>query len=322
MKRIGVLTSGGDAPGMNAAIRSVVRVASAEGCSVFGIRRGYRGLLDGEITPLGPRDVSNVIQRGGTILKTARSAEFKTHEGLSRAVVALERSELDGLIVIGGDGTFRGASALVESWGGAVVGIPGTIDNDLYGTDYTLGFDTAVNTALDAIDKIRDTAESHERVFLVEVMGHRSGWLAQHAGIGAGAEEIIIPEETLDPGKIAQRLTAGLERGKTSMILVVAEGDATGGAYHVAEQLSPYLNRDCRVTILGHLQRGGSPSAFDRFLGTKLGGSAVAEILNGKTGIMVGEVGSRPTATPLRDSWTLKKEMDVGLRGLHDRLAL
>ena len=307
---------------MNAAIRSVVRVASAEGCSVVGIRRGYRGLLDDELVSLGPRDVSNVIQRGGTILKTARSETFKTPEGLAKAVRTLEKSKLDGLIVIGGDGTFRGASALGALWGGLIVGIPGTIDNDLHGTDFTLGFDTAVNTALDAIDKIRDTAESHERVFLVEVMGHRSGWLAQHAGIGAGAEEIIIPEETVDPGKIAQRLTAGLERGKTSMIVVVAEGDATGGAFHVADQLRPQLKRDCRVTILGHLQRGGSPTAFDRFLGTKLGSNAVAALLSGKTAIMVGEVGSRPTFTPIQESWTLRKVMDPELRVLQEQLTL
>lgn len=322
MKRIGLLTSGGDAPGMNAAIRSVVRVASAESCEVFGIRRGYCGLLESQIEVLGPRDVSNIIQRGGTMLKTARSEEFRAPLGVKRAVDVLEANKLEGLVVIGGDGSFRGAAALDELWKGAVVGVPGTIDNDLYGTDYTLGFDTAVNTALDAIDKIRDTAESHDRVFLVEVMGHRRGCLALHAGIGAGAEEIIIPEEPVDPAKITRRLLAGFDRGKTSTIIVVAEGETTGGAYHVAEQLQHRLDRDCRVTILGHLQRGGSPTALDRFLGTKLGANAVAQLLNGKSGIMVGEVGGSPTVTTLADTWTIRKAIDPELLRIQEQLTL
>ncbi len=322
MKRMGLLTSGGDAPGMNAVIRSVVRVAIAAGCDVLGIRRGYRGLLASQIERLGPRDVSNIIQRGGTVIKTARSEEFKSAEGVQRAAGVLEERGLEGLVVVGGDGTFRGAAALGEVWSGKIVGVPGTIDNDLFGTDYTVGFDTAVNTALDAIDKIRDTAESHDRVFLVEVMGNRSGCLALHAGMGAGAEEIVIPEEPVDAEAIARRLQAGLARGKTSTIIVVAEGPSTGGAFQVAEQLQHRLKRDCRVSILGHLQRGGAPSAYDRFLGTKLGADAVAQLLGGRTGIMVGEIGSKLSVTPFSDTWARRKPMDPKLLALQRSLTL
>lgn len=322
MKRIALLTSGGDAPGMNAAIRSVVRVASVEGREVLGVRRGFRGLLIPEITPLGPRDVSNIIQRGGTLLKTARSEEFKTQAGLEKAANVLDQNGVDGLIVIGGDGSLRGAAALDEIWSGSVIGVPGTIDNDLYGTDFTVGFDTAVNTALDAIDKIRDTAESHDRFFLVEVMGNRCGSLALHAGIGAGAEEIVIPEDPIDLHAICNRLLAGKDRGKTSTIVVVSEGERTGGAFRLAKDLKARADRDYRVTILGHLQRGGSPSGQDRILGTKLGAFAVELLVQGKSGLMAGEVKGCLVDVPFKDTWTIKKSVDSFLFGLQDKLSI
>ncbi|MDM7323650.1 MAG: 6-phosphofructokinase, partial [Thermus sp.] len=269
MKRIGVFTSGGDAPGMNAAIRAVVRQAYALGLEVIGIRRGYAGMLLGEMVPLGVRDVANILQRGGTILLTARSQEFLTEEGRAKAAEKLRAAGIEGLVAIGGDGTFRGAMRLAEEHRIPVVGVPGTIDNDLYGTDYTIGFDTAVNTALDAIDRIRDTAASHERVFFIEVMGRESGFIALDVGLAGGAEVIAVPEEPLDPKAIAEGLVESLQRGKNSSIVVVAEGAYPGGAAGLLAAIREHVPVEARVTVLGHVQRGGSPTAKDRILASR-----------------------------------------------------
>lgn len=320
-KKIAVLTSGGDAPGMNAAIRSIVRVGIARGLEVVGIRRGYQGLLARDLVQLTARDVSNIIQRGGTILKTSRCDEFKTPAGQQKAKTVLEQNRIDGLILIGGDGTFRGGDALGKIWSGQIIGVPGTIDNDVYGTDYTIGFDTAINTALEAIDKIRDTADSHDRIFVVEVMGRHSGFIAQAVGVSGGAEEILVPEEPFDLAEIARRLREGRQRGKTSSIIIVAEGEETGGAVKVAQQLAPLAGYEMRVVILGYLQRGGVPTAADRLLATKLGAYAVDLFLQGATGVMAGEVGGILCAVPLAETWSKKKPLDRYLADLQLQLA-
>lgn len=316
-RRLAVLTSGGDAPGMNAAIRSVVRVGHARGLDVVGIRRGYLGLLNEELVELGPRDVSNIIQRGGTILKTSRCPEFMTLEGQQKARDILEKHHIDGLILIGGEGTFKGGEALAKLWYGQIIGVPGTIDNDLYGTDLTIGFDTAINTAMEGIDKIRDTADSHDRIFLVEVMGRHAGYIAQYVGVTGGAEAILVPEAPVDVVAIAEELKEGRRRGKKSSILVVAEGVVPGGAAKLAEKLRPLTGYELRVVVLGYLQRGGSPTAIDRALATKLGAYAVDLFISGATGVMAGEVGGRLVATPLAETWSKKKPLDTYLLGLH-----
>jgi 6-phosphofructokinase 1 len=320
-KKIALLTSGGDAPGMNAAIRSVVRVGIARGLEVIGIRRGYQGLLEDNLALLGPRDVSNIIQRGGTILKTSRSAEFVTPAGQQKAKAILESHGIDGLILIGGDGTFRGGADLGKIWPGRIIGVPGTIDNDVYGSDFTIGYDTAVNTATEAIDKIRDTADSHDRFFLVEVMGRHSGFIALSVGVSGGAEEVLVPERPFDVQAICQRLNEGRKQGKTSSIIVVAEGDETGGAVKLAQQLQPLSTHEFRVVILGYLQRGGSPTAADRLLATKLGAYAVDAFLQGATGVMAGEIGGTLCLTPLRETWERKKSLDAYLFSVHPQLS-
>jgi 6-phosphofructokinase 1 len=321
MKTLAVLTSGGDAPGMNAAIRSIVRVGTSRGLAVIGIQRGYQGLLDDEFGPLGPRDVSNVIQHGGTILHTSRCEEFKTAAGLRKAKKRLEQRHIDGVVLIGGDGTFRGGEELGRVWPGQLIGVPATIDNDVNGTECTIGYDTAVNTAIEAIDKIRDTAESHERSFLVEVMGRHAGYIALGVGIGAGAEEILLPERPYEARKIYERLCAAWARGKTSSILVVAEGAGPGGATKLAEELRKTGGKEYRVVILGHLQRGGSPSAADRILATKLGACAVDLFLQGRTGVMAGMVGGQLCATAFRDTFSRKKPLDEFLLDRQDELS-
>lgn len=321
MKRIALLTSGGDAPGMNACIRSVVRMGKARGLEVVGIRHGYRGLLGEDIFEMGPRDVSNIIQRGGTVLKTSRSEEFRTDAGVEKAAQILQQHAIDGLVLIGGDGTFRGGVTLGRVWPGRIIGVPGTIDNDVSGTDFTIGYDTALETALQAIDKIRDTADSHERFFLVEVMGRHSGFIALHVGIAAGAEEILIPERAFNVKEICERLCAGRARGKTSSILVVAEGQETGGAFKLAEELKKLSKNEYRVVILGYLQRGGSPSAADRVLATKLGAYAVEMFTEGATGVMVGEVRGRLCMTPLHETYERKKALDDYLLRIHAALS-
>jgi 6-phosphofructokinase 1 len=309
MKRIGVYTSGGDAPGMNACVRAVVRSALYNGCEVIGIQHGYEGMIDGKFVDLGARSVSNIIQRGGTILRTARSEQFRSPEGRAKAAENLKRAGIEGLIAIGGDGTFQGASLLAEEHGFAIVGVPGTIDNDLFGTDFTIGYDTAVNTAMEAIDKIRDTAASHDRLFYVEVMGRDAGFIALDVGISSGAEFVAIPETRTNVEGLREDLEA-LKRVKSSAIIIVAEGEEEGGAFSLAEKIKDAAGYDYRVCVLGHIQRGGSPSARDRILASRLGVASVDGLLEGRNGVMVGEIHGRISFTPLRDTWTQRKAVD------------
>ena len=322
IKRIGVLTSGGDAPGMNACIRAVVRTAVYHGIEVVGIMRGYAGLIKGEIVEMDASSVSNIIQRGGTILKTARSEEFKTTEGLAKAAENLSRWDVDGLVTIGGDGTYRGASELSKDWGVAVVGVPGTIDNDICGTDFTIGYDTATNIALDAVDRIRDTATSHERIFFIEVMGRESGFIALDVGIAGGAEAIMIPELPTDIDRMGEILIEGRARGKTSSIVIIAEGDDAGGAYAIAEKVKERTGLEYRVTVLGHIQRGGSPTVQDRILASKLGAAAVKALKEGISNVMVGEVHGEVELIPLETIWTHRKEVDMNLYKLAEMLSI
>lgn len=291
IKRIGVFTSGGDAPGMNAAVRAVVRTGIYNDLDVYGIHRGYEGMINGEIRLMKPQHVSAIIQRGGTILKSARSMEFKTEEGMQKAFEQLQKHQIDAVVAIGGDGTFRGALEFTEKFDIPFVGLPGTIDNDMYGTDYTIGFDSALNTVMEAVDKIRDTASSHNRLFFVEVMGRDAGFIALHAGIACGAEAILIPETESDLPHLKSYLEDGAKRKKSSNIILVAEGDEAGGAFEIARQVKDdFQEYDVRVTILGHIQRGGSPTAFDRFLASRLGAAAVDALLDNQQSIMIGYV--------------------------------
>ena len=302
IKKIGLLTSGGDGPGMNAAIRSVVRYALSNGLLVDGILRGYEGLLNEEIIPLNHRSVSNIISRGGTILKTARSKEFATDEGKEKAFQILKKQGIDALVVIGGDGSYRGAARLYQKWGYPVVGLPGTIDNDLNGTDQTIGCHTAVNTALDAIDKIRDTAHSMERVFIIEVMGNKSGYIAVEVALGAGAEDVIIPERKFDYPRMCQDIKEGHAKGKLSWVIVVAEG--AGKAHEIASTITTMTGLETRFVVLGHVQRGGTPTGQDRILATRLGAAAVDLILNGQFGKAVGVLQGELSITDLKDATT------------------
>jgi 6-phosphofructokinase 1 len=320
--RFAVLTSGGDAPGMNAALRGVVREAGALGHVVLGVQRGYYGLLKEDLHPLGPRDVSNILQRGGTFLRTSRCPEFATPEGLKKAAETLRAHSVDALIAIGGNGTLTGCMHLAEHWDGQILGLPGTIDNDLFGTDETIGYDTAITTALDAIDKIRDTAESHERYFLVEVMGRDAGFIALQVALAGGAEEVLVPEETPDFAAMLARLHKGKKAGKTSSILIVAEGAYPGGATAVADELRKLGGDDYRVSVLGHVQRGGTPSARDRMLATRLGAFAVRAASAGETGRMVGLAGGELVLVPFADAVGRKKDLDRDLLALARRLAL
>ncbi|MFZ3230865.1 MAG: 6-phosphofructokinase [Pseudobdellovibrio sp.] len=288
IKKIGVFTSGGDAPGMNAAVRAVVRTAITNGLEVLGIMQGYTGMIDNKMVPLQMRDMANIIQRGGTILKTGRCPEFMRPEYRAKAANFLRLQNIDALVCIGGDGSFRGAKALSTEHQIPIIGIAGTIDNDVYGTDDTIGFDTAVNTALNAIDKIRDTADSHDRIFIVEVMGRDSGFIASHVGVAGGAEEILTPENIIPVDKIVERLKESRARGKTSSILITAEGQKPGRAYDLAESIRKKSGLDAKVCILGHQQRGGSPTANDRILASRLGYAAVMALIDGKRDLMVG----------------------------------
>jgi len=285
MKRIGVLTSGGDAPGMNAAVRAVVRKAIYHNIEVYGVIGGYAGLMNGNIKQLELGSVGDIIHRGGTFLQSARSEEFKTKEGQQKGIEQLKKFGIDGLVVIGGDGSYRGAKALTEQ-GFPCVGVPGTIDNDISGTEFTIGFDTALNTVIDAIDKIRDTASSHERTFIIEVMGRNAGDIALWSGLAGGAETILIPEAEQDIKEIAQRLKSGQERGKKHSIIIVAEGVMSG--YEAGKQIKQETDMDTRVTVLGHVQRGGSPTVTDRVLASRLGARAVELLLENKGGRAVG----------------------------------
>jgi 6-phosphofructokinase 1 len=320
--RIGVLTSGGDSPGMNACIRAVVRTAIYHGIHVVGIIKGYAGLIEGDVKEMGVSSVSNIIQRGGTILKTARSEEFKTPEGRSQAYEKIKKWDIDALIVIGGDGTYRGASDFIRDYNIPVIGLPGTIDNDIYGTDFTIGYDTAINIALDAVDRIRDTASSHERIFFVEVMGRNSGFIALDVGVAGGAESILIPETPTDIDNLCDVLVKGWKRGKSSSIIIVAEGDDAGNSYTIAEKVKEKTGLDYRVTVLGHIQRGGSPTAKDRILASKLGSAAVEYTRNGVSGVMMGEIQGKIVSTELSTIWSNKKKVDESLCHLAEILSI
>jgi 6-phosphofructokinase 1 len=310
MKNIAVFTSGGDAPGMNACIRAVVRAGIYYNLNVYGIVRGYTGMISGDIKKLESYSVSNIIQRGGTILKSARSDEFRTKEGRAKAYEQIKKYEIDGLVAIGGNGTFTGAQIFYEEFGVPTVGAPGTIDNDLYGTDYTIGFDTAVNTALDAIDKIRDTADSHDRVFFIEVMGRDSGYIALRSGIGGGAELVMIPERPNSIERVIETLRGGKLNAKTSSIVIVAEGEQIGDANSVAHQVRQELKElDIRVTTLGHIQRGGTPTALDRIIASRMGVAAVEGLLEGKKNVMAGIINNEIIYTPFIDTITKKKPL-------------
>ncbi len=300
MKKIGILTSGGDGPGMNAAIRSVVRYGLHYGLEVAGIMRGYQGLLENDIVPMNHRSVSNIVNKGGTILKTARSKEFSTDEGKNKAAAMLKQNNIDGLVVVGGDGSYRGASRLYELSGIPTIGLPGTIDNDLNGTDQTIGCSTAINTALESIDKIRDTAQSMERVFVVEVMGNKSGYIAMEVALAAGAEDVIIPEHTFDYEGMYQEIQEGNKKGKISYIIITAEGAAMAPV--VAESITRNTGLESRYVVLGHVQRGGTPSGQDRILSTRLGAAAVDLLLNGIYGKAVGMIQDKINVTDLKDA--------------------
>lgn len=286
---IGILTSGGDSPGMNAAIRAVTRAAIYHGYTVKGIMRGYKGLITGEIIPFQTQNVSNIIQQGGTILKTARSAEFMTSEGRQLAYENMQKEGIDALVVIGGDGSLTGARVFAQEFNIPIVGLPGTIDNDLYGTDTTIGYDTALNTIMEAVDKIRDTATSHERLFFIEVMGRNAGFLALNGAIATGAEAAIIPEIATEVDQLAELIQNGFRKSKNSSIVLVAESELTGGALGLAERVKKeYPQYDVRVTILGHIQRGGSPTASDRILATRMGEAAIVALMEDQRNVMIG----------------------------------
>jgi 6-phosphofructokinase 1 len=306
ISKIAVLTSGGDAPGMNPCIRAVVRTAIYNGLQVAGVRQGYQGLIDNNMYDMNTRSVSNILNLGGTILKTARCLPFRTDEGMELAYQNIKAAGIDGIVVIGGDGTFTGALRFSKKYPDiAVIGVPGTIDNDLYGSTYTLGFDTATNTVIEAIDKIRDTADAHDRLFFIEVMGRDSGAIALRAGISCGAEAILLPERDTAIDMLIENLKAGQYNKKSSSIVIVAEGDKSGGAYDLAESVRKQIKfYDIKVTILGHLQRGGSPSAFDRILGSRLGFAAVNAMINGKTQMMVGLEANHIKLTSLEEALT------------------
>jgi len=311
INRIAVLTSGGDAPGMNAAVRAVVRTGIYNGLEVYGVMRGYQGLIEEDIFQMQSRSVANIIQRGGTILKTARCKEFYTYEGRKKASENLQKRGIDGLVVIGGDGSFRGAASLSQEFGIACIGLAGTIDKDISGTDFTIGFDTAVNTAVDAIDKIRDTADAHDRLFIVEVMGRDSGYIAIYSGIATGAGNILIPERKTDMETVIAFLEERERRKKLVNIIVVAEGDEFGGANEVARFVKERLpHLDTRVCILGHIQRGGSPSALDRVIASRMGYQAVECLIEGRYNVFVGILNNKLNYVPLENAGKLKGQIN------------
>lgn len=314
INRIAVFTSGGDAPGMNAAIRAVVRTASYHDLHVYGIHNGYNGLIEGEVERLEKRDVGNIIHRGGTILRTARSEAFRTVEGRQAAYDTLVANDIDALVAIGGDGTFTGAHVFSQEFDIPVIGVPGTIDNDLFGTDLTIGFDTAVNTAIDAVDRIRDTADSHNRVFFIEVMGRHSGYIALHTAIGSGAGAVLIPEDETDFEHLINGLEKAKKQKKLFSLIIVAEGNLSGGAYEVAEKVKErFEDFETKVTVIGHLQRGGSPTVVDRILASRLGYDAVNGLLEGRSGQMAGIVNDKTTFTDFSDAISKNKVPDKAL---------
>ncbi len=321
-KNIGILTSGGDSSGMNPAIRAAVRTAIYNGYRIFGIYKGYEGLINNHIQELQARDVGGMINRGGTILQTSRSQQFMTYAGRKIAYENLKRHNIHSLIVIGGDGSFHGLHKLINEFKIQGIGLPGTIDNDLYGTDFTIGFDTAINTAMEAIDKIRDTATSHSRLFIVEVMGRDAGYIAEYCGIAGGAEDILIPEKRTDIKRIAKKLEAGYKQGKLSSILIVAEGDDAGNAFMVKDKIQRLVDWEIRVSTLGHIQRGGPPSAVDRYIATRLGYESIIAIKLSKNDVMVGMVNNKIAFTPLPHTWTKKKKIDISFYKMIDALSI
>ncbi len=323
IKCIGILTSGGDAPGMNAAIRSVTRAAIFNGISVKAIYRGYKGLITNEVVEFQTQNVSNIIQQGGTILKTARSTEFRTPEGRRQAYETMRSNDIDALVVIGGDGTFTGARIFAQEFNVPIVGIPGTIDNDLYGTDYTIGYDTALNTIIDAVDKIRDTASSHERLFFIEVMGRDAGFLALNSALASGAEAAIIPERETKVDQLEELIRNGFRKSKNSSIVIVAESEVTGGATGLAERMRvEHPEYDVRVTILGHIQRGGSPTATDRILASRMGVAAIDALMDEQRSIMIGVVNDKIVHVPFTKAIKDDKPVDESLVGVLQILSI
>ncbi len=323
IKRIAVFTSGGDAPGMNAAIRAVVRTAGYKDLHVYGIYRGYEGMIKGNIKRLEKRDVGNIIHRGGTILKTARSQEFMTKEGRQLAYESLVANDIDACVAIGGNGTFTGAMKFTQEFGIPFVGLPGTIDNDIYGTDYSIGFDTAINTASDAIDKIRDTADSHNRLFFIEVMGRHSGYIGLHTGIGSGAEVIFLPETETDIDELVTDLKKSAKRQKLFNLVIVAEGNKNGGAMELAAKVEERTDIfDIRVAIIGHLQRGGSPTCGDRVLASRLGYAAVEALTSGKNNVALGVINDQISYTPFEKAISKSKALNGDLVDMATILAM
>ena len=323
IKKIAVLTSGGDAPGMNAALRAVVRATIYYGKESIAVYRGYDGLIQGDFEPMTARSVSNIIQRGGTILKTARCKEFMTAEGRAIAAANLREHDIDALVVIGGDGTFRGATLLYQEHGINVAGIPGTIDNDLAGTDYTIGYDTACNTVITAIDAIRDTASSHNRLFFIEVMGRDSGFIALRSALAAGVEAVLIPEHLMTIDELINKLETGASNKKSSSLVVVAEGGKSGNATEIAHKVQEkFAHYDTKVTVLGHVQRGGTPSCLDREIAGKLGVGAVEALLMGNSGVMVGIVNNSIAITPFVDVVKIKKPFNLETFRINEILAV
>ena len=319
-KKIGVMTSGGDSPGMNAAIRSVVRACAYYRTECVGIYRGYQGMIEGDFIPMSARSVNNIVYKGGTILQSARSKDFRTKEGRKKAYENLIEQGIEGLVVIGGDGSFTGGVVFNKEYKFPVIGIPGTIDNDIFGTSHTLGYDTALNTAMEAIDKIRDTASSHNRLFFVEVMGRDAGFIALNTGVGAGAEEILIPEEDLGLERMLESLKKSRRSGKSSSIVVVAEGDKSGkNVYELADYVEQNMPEyDVRVSVLGHMQRGGSPSCFDRVLASRLGVKAVELLIDGKSNLMVGLENDKVSTTSLEKAIKGQCKIDMELLRVSD----
>ena len=324
IKKIGVLTSGGDAPGMNAAVRSVVRSCVYNNVKITGILFGYQGIIDNKMKPMDARSVNNIINKGGTILKTARCEEFRSENGRKKAYDNIKKNEIDALIVIGGDGTFTGSMIFQKEFSIPIIGIPGTIDNDIYGTQFTIGYDTALNTVVNAIDKIRDTAISHNRLFFVEVMGRDAGHIAINAGIGAGAEEILVPEANMGLERLLDSLKRSEKSGKSSSIVVVAEGDKTGkNVFEIASYIEKNMPEyEVRVSVMGHMQRGGSPSCFDRVLASRMGVYAVEKLLSGESNSMIGIINNEMTLCPLEKAIKGKSEINKNLIRVSDILSI
>jgi len=320
VQRIAVLTSGGDSPGMNAAIRAVVRKAIYHGLEVIGIKRGFSGFIEADMWPMDLSSVGDIVHRGGTILRTARSEEFKTPEGREKAFANVQRFGIQGLVVIGGDGSFRGADTFNSEYNLPVIGVPGTIDNDIIGTEYSIGFDTAINTVVDAINKIRDTATSHERTFILEVMGRESGYIALMAGLAGGAESILIPELRYSIDEVCEKLIHGYKRGKLHSIIIVAEG--AGSGLDVGKRINEKTGLETKVTILGHLQRGGTPTAFDRILASRMGAKAVEILIEGYRKHMVGMVADKIVASSLDASYKGKRAIDLDIYNLANILSI